>query len=62
MKVIFPCSYYLPENAANLYITDNESRVWKWVKMDVNLCMDNLTKAVGTQKYVDVIKSVAPNK
>ena len=23
MKVIFPCSYYLPETAASLYITDN---------------------------------------
>ena len=23
MKAIFPCSYYLPETAASLYITDN---------------------------------------
>ena len=23
MKAIFPCSYYLPETAASLYLTDN---------------------------------------
>lgn len=23
MKAVFPCSYYLPETAASLYLTDN---------------------------------------
>lgn len=46
MKVIFPCSYYLPETAASLYITDNIVQACAEKKIEVDLYTPTPTRSV----------------
>lgn len=46
MKVIFPCSYYLPETAASLYITDNIVYTCAENKIEVDLYTPTPTRSV----------------
>lgn len=46
MKVIFPCSYYLPETAASLYITDNIVHACAENKIEVDLYTPTPTRSV----------------
>lgn len=46
MKVIFPCSYYLPETAASLYITDNIVHTCAENKIEVDLYTPTPTRSV----------------
>lgn len=46
MKAIFPCSYYLPETAASLYITDNIVHACADSGMDVQLYTPTPTRSV----------------
>lgn len=47
MKIIFPCSYYLPETAASLYITDNIVHACTTNGMDVKLFAPTPTRGVA---------------
>ena len=46
MKVIFPCSYYLPETAASLYITDNIVHACAENGLEVDLYTPTPTRSV----------------
>lgn len=46
MKAIFPCSYYLPETAASLYITDNIVHACAENKIEVDLYTPTPTRNV----------------
>lgn len=46
MKAIFPCSYYLPETAASLYITDNIVHACAENGVDVELYTPTPTRSV----------------
>lgn len=46
IKAIFPCSYYLPETAASLYITDNIVHACAESGMDVQLYTPTPTRSV----------------
>ena len=46
MKVIFPCSYYLPETAASLYITDNIVHACAENGVEVDLFTPTPTRSV----------------
>ena len=46
MKAIFPCSYYLPETAASLYITDNIVHACADNNIDVDLYTPTPTRSV----------------
>ena len=46
MKVIFPCSYYLPETAASLYLTDNIVHACAENKIEVDLYTPTPTRNV----------------
>ena len=46
MKAIFPCSYYLPETAASLYITDNIVHACAENGVDVELYTPSPTRSV----------------
>lgn len=46
MKVIFPCSYYLPETAASLYITDNIVHACADNNIEVDLYTPTPTRSV----------------
>lgn len=47
MKAIFPCSYYLPETAASLYITDNIVHCCAENGVDVDLYTPTPTRGVS---------------
>ena len=46
MRVIFPCSYYLPETAASLYITDNIVHACAENGLEVDLYTPTPTRSV----------------
>lgn len=46
MKVIFPCSYYLPETAASLYITDNIVHACAEAGIEIQLYTPSPTRSV----------------
>ena len=46
MKAIFPCSYYLPETAASLYITDNIVHACAENDVEVDLFTPTPTRSV----------------
>ena len=46
MKAVFPCSYYLPETAASLYLTDNIIHACAEQDLEVDLYTPTPTRAV----------------
>ena len=46
MKAVFPCSYYLPETAASLYLTDNIVHACAEQDLEVDLYTPTPTRAV----------------
>ncbi len=46
MKAVFPCSYYLPETAASLYLTDNIIHACAEQNLEVDLYTPTPTRAL----------------
>ena len=46
MKAVFPCSYYLPETAASLYLTDNIIHACAEQNLEVDLYTPTPTRFV----------------
>lgn len=64
MKAVFPCSYYLPETAASLYLTDNIIHACAEQDLEVDLYTPTPTRAVPEgakwKRYeTDVVASCA---